>query len=75
MIIINFVNFESSICMKLYNLLILNKIQNSKKNNIKSLKKTKNLYFQDVYCHVNKFVYSIPHIDRNYWPSQTAWSK
>ena len=29
-----------------------------------------------VYCHVNKFVYSIPHyIDSKYWPSQAAWSK
>ena len=56
--IFNFVNLESLIYMKLYNLLILNKIQNCTINNVKVLKKRNKLYFQDVYCHVglNKFV-------------------
>ena len=41
----NFVNFESLIYMKLYNILILNKIQRCKKNNVEALKKTKQALF------------------------------
>ena len=60
MSIYNFVNFESLIYMKLYNLLILKQIQKWKKTMLKHWKRRNKLYFQDVYCHVNKFVYNIP---------------
>ena len=43
--IFNFVNFDNLIYMKLYNLLILNKIQKCNKNNVKALKKTKQALF------------------------------
>ena len=64
--IFNFVNFESLIYIKLYNLLILNKIQKCYKNNVKPLKKTKQFFFQDVYCHVNKFAVPYHNIDEKY---------
>ena len=47
--IFNFVNFESLIYMKLYNLLILNKIQKYKKNNVKTLKKMKQTHTYKTY--------------------------
>ena len=59
--IFNFVDFESLIYMKLYNLYwSWIKYKNVKTNNVKALKKKKQALFPDVYCHVNKFVYSIP---------------
>ena len=43
--IFNCVGFENVIYVKLYNLLILNKILKCKKNNVKALKKTKQALF------------------------------
>ena len=49
MSIFNFVDFESLIYMKLYNLLILNKIQKcTKKKNVKALEKIKQALFLDL---------------------------
>ena len=39
--IFNFVNLENLIYIKLYSLLVLNKIQKHKKDNVKAPKKTK----------------------------------
>ena len=41
----NFVNFKNLVYMRLYNLLILNKTQKCKKNNVKALKKSKQAVF------------------------------
>ena len=43
--IFNFVNFENLFYIKPYHLLILNKIQKCKKNNVAALKKTKQALF------------------------------
>ena len=60
--IFNVVDFESLIYMKLYNLLILKK--KVKKTMLRHWKGRNNLYFQDIYCHVNKFINSIPQYRR-----------
>ena len=52
--IFNVVNFENLIYMELYNLLILTENTKKSKNNFKHRKRVKWLYFQVVYCHVNK---------------------
>ena len=49
--------------MKLYNPLILNKIQKCKKKNVKAPKKKKQALFPR-HIHVSKFVYSIPQYRR-----------
>ena len=51
--ILNFVNFKKIIYVKIYNQLILSKIQKCKKK-CKALKKRNKLYIQDVFCHVKK---------------------
>ena len=52
----NSINFENVLHMKLYRLLVLNKIQKYRYNNFKALKTTELVLFprRTVYCHVNK---------------------
>ena len=59
--IFNFVNVEKLIYMEQYNPLILNKIQKYKTTMLKDQKRRNYLYFQDVYCHVNKLVKILHH--------------
>ena len=49
--------------MKLYND-PKSKYENVKKTMLRHWKRRNKLYFQEVYCHVNKFVYSIPQYRR-----------
>ena len=59
--IYSFVNFEDLIYMKVYSVIILNKIQKYKINNGKALKKTKLALFPRLIFYVNKFAYIIGH--------------
>ena len=52
---VQFCQFDNLIYMKLYSLLILAKKTKKWKNNFKAPKKSEiTIYFQVVYCHVNK---------------------
>ena len=50
------------IYVKLYTLLILTKNTNKSSNKLKTLKKTKMVYFQLIYRHINKTVCNIQQI-------------
>ena len=64
--ILNFVNFENLLHMKLYSLMILNKIQKQQKENGKALKTTKLVLFPGrIYCHVNKTALNTQHLRRH----------